>query len=32
VGPLEGKDLHVMPWESDSDGAYASRLRKRRMG
>ncbi len=23
-------DLHVMPWESDSDGAYASRLRKKR--
>lgn len=31
-GPLGEKDLHVMPWESDSDGAYASRLRKRRMG
>lgn len=31
-GPLEGKDLHVLPWESNSDGAYASRLRKRRTG
>lgn len=29
-GPSRGEDLHVMPWESDSDGAYASRLRKKR--
>jgi len=32
TGPLEGKDLHVLPWDGDSDGAYASRLRKRRTG
>ncbi|MGD8495403.1 MAG: transcription antitermination factor NusB [Gemmatimonadales bacterium] len=31
-GPLGGEDLHVMPWECDSDGAYASRLRKRQAG
>lgn len=29
-GPLGGADLHVVPWETDSDGAYAARLRKRR--
>ena len=28
--PTGEGDLHVMPWESDSDGAYASRLRKKR--
>lgn len=28
--PSGDGDLHVMPWESDSDGAYASRLRKKR--
>ena len=28
--PTGEADLHVMPWESDSDGAYASRLRKKR--
>jgi 16S rRNA (cytosine967-C5)-methyltransferase len=30
VAPADGADLHVWPWESGSDGAYASRLRKRR--
>lgn len=30
VGAADGADLHVWPWESGSDGAYASRLRKRR--
>jgi len=30
VGTADGVDLHVWPWESGSDGAYASRLRKRR--
>ena len=29
-GPSGGDDLHVWPWDSGSDGAYASRLRKRR--
>lgn len=29
-GSADGVDLHVWPWESGSDGAYASRLRKRR--
>lgn len=29
-GPTGGGDLHVVPWEEDSDGAYASRLRKGR--
>lgn len=29
-GSADGADLHVWPWESGSDGAYASRLRKRR--
>ncbi|MFQ5529635.1 MAG: 16S rRNA (cytosine(967)-C(5))-methyltransferase RsmB, partial [Gemmatimonadota bacterium] len=31
-GRAEGKDLFVAPWEHDSDGAFASRLRKRRDG
>ena len=30
AGPADGVDLQVWPWESGSDGAYASRLRKRR--
>lgn len=30
TGAADGVDLHVWPWESGSDGAYASRLRKRR--
>jgi 16S rRNA (cytosine967-C5)-methyltransferase len=32
TGAGAGGDLRVMPWESDSDGAYASRLRKRQTG
>lgn len=28
--PAGGRDLHVRPWESGSDGAYASRLRRKR--
>jgi 16S rRNA (cytosine967-C5)-methyltransferase len=31
AGPTGGDDLHVVPWEDDSDGAYASRLRKGRI-
>jgi 16S rRNA (cytosine967-C5)-methyltransferase len=31
TGPTGGDDLHVVPWEDDSDGAYASRLRKGRI-
>jgi 16S rRNA (cytosine967-C5)-methyltransferase len=31
-GPSRGQDLFVAPWEQNTDGAYASRLRKRRGG
>lgn len=30
TGSAGAGELHVKPWESDSDGAYASRLRKKR--
>ncbi len=31
-GNTDGMDLFIAPWENDSDGAYASRLRKRQGG
>jgi 16S rRNA (cytosine967-C5)-methyltransferase len=31
-GCADGKDLFIAPWKDDTDGAFASRLRKRRGG